>query len=56
MVAPWQEWLAVIEELLVRLVVLFAIWFGFGVFGEAAFVILAVVRCWYTLSLDVDFE
>ena len=42
-----------IRELLVRLVGLFVIWFGFGVFGEASFVILAVVRCWYRLSLDV---
>ena len=43
-----------IQEVLVRLVGLCVIWFGFGVFGEASFVILAVVRCWYRLSLDVD--
>ena len=54
MVAPWPEWQAVIQELLILLVDLFVIWFGFGVFGEASFVILAVVRCWYRLSLDVD--
>jgi hypothetical protein len=54
MVAPWPEWQAVIQEVLVRLVGLFVIWFGFGVFGETSFVILAVVRCWYRLSLDVD--
>ena len=54
MVAPWPEWQAVIQEVLVRLVGLFVIWFGFGVFGEASFVILAVVRWWYRLSLDVD--
>ena len=42
-----------IQEVLVRLVGLFVIWFGCGVFGETFFVILAVVRCWCRLSLDV---
>jgi len=54
MVAPWPEWQAVIQEVLVRLVGLVVVWFGFQAFGEASFVILAAVRCWYRLSLDVD--
>ena len=41
-------------ELLVFLVGLFVIWLGLQVCGEFWFVVLAVARCYWQISLDVD--
>ncbi len=54
MVAPWTEWASVLIELLSLVLVIFGIWLSFQVFGEFAFVVLAVARCYWCLSLDMD--
>ena len=53
MVAPWPEWYAVLVELLVLLRGVCVIWLGLQVFGEFGFVVLAVARCYWQLSLDI---
>jgi hypothetical protein len=52
MVAPLHEWVSVGLELLSFLLGVFAIWVGFQLCGEWAFVVLAVARCRWGLSLD----
>ncbi len=63
MVAPWQElaavllepgWQAVLLELLYFLVGLYVIWLGLQMCGEFGFVVLAVARCYWQLSLEMQ--
>ena len=53
MVAPWQEFVSVGLELLTLVVGLSAIWVCFQLCGEWTFVLIAVARCWWKMSLDI---
>ncbi len=54
MVATWPQVVSLLLDLFVFGVGIFAIWCGFQVCGEFSFVLLAVARCYWRVSLDMD--